>query len=98
MSYKLPLTIKGVVMNSTMHAQERMSQRGISRAMVEYVIEHGTPECDRVILGRKEALQMLEDLREQQRILTKILDKGGVVVVAAGDKVITTYNCQRRNH
>lgn len=85
-------------MNSTMHAKERMSQRGISRAMVDYVIEHGTPERDRVILGRKEALQILEDLKEQQRILKKILDKGGVIVVAAGDKVITTYNCQRRDH
>lgn len=85
-------------MNSTVHAQERMSQRGISRAMVEYVIEHGTPELDRVVLGRKEARQILDSLQEQQRILMKILDKGGVVVVANGTSVITTYNCQRRAH
>lgn len=85
-------------MKSTIHAQERMSQRGISQAMVEFVIEHGIPERDRVILGRKEALQILEDLKGQQRILQKILDKGGVVVVADGDIVITTYNCQRRAH
>ena len=91
-------TIKEVVMNSTVHAQERMSQRGISRAMVEYVMEHGTPECDRIIMGRKDALQLLDSLQEQQRILMKILDKGGVVVVANGDRVITTYNSQRRAH
>jgi len=85
-------------MNSTMHVQERMSQRGISKAMVEYVVEHGKPEHDRVILGRKEALQILESLQEQQRILKKILDKGGVVVVADGNSLITTYNCQHRSN
>ena len=85
-------------MKSTVHAQERMQVRGISKAMVEYVIEHGTPERDRVILGRKEARLMLDGIQEQQRILMKILDKGGVVVVADGNTVITTYNCQRRAH
>lgn len=84
-------------MDSTMHAQERMSQRGISKAMVEFVLEHGTPEQDKVILGRKDALTLLESLQDQQRILKKILDKGGVVVVAT-DRVITTYNSQRRAH
>ena len=85
-------------MESTIHAQERMSQRGISRAMVEFVLEHGMVEQDRVILGRKDALSLLESLQDQQRILMKILDKGGVVVVAAGTKIITTYNSQRRAH
>jgi len=85
-------------MDSTMYAQVRMSQRGISRAMVDYVMEHGKPEQDRVILGRKDALSLLESLQDQQRILKKILDKGGVVVVATGDRLITTYNSQRRAH
>lgn len=73
-----------------------MSQRGISRDMVEYVLAYGTPERDKVIMGRKEALQKLEALQEEQRLLKKILDKGGVVVVAEGDAIITTYNCQGR--
>lgn len=85
-------------MDSTMHALERMSQRGITKAMVDYVLEHGTPEQDRVILGRKDALSLLESLQDQQRVLKKILDKGGVVVVASGDRMITTYNSQRRAH
>ena len=85
-------------MDSTTHAQQRMSQRGITKAMVEYVLEHGTPEQDRVILGRKDALSLLESLQDQQRVLKKILDKGGVVVVASGDRMITTYNSQRRAH
>lgn len=83
-------------MHTTHHAQERMAQRGISRDMVEYVLTNGTPERDRVIIGRKEALRILGTLQEEQRLLKKILDKGGVVVVADGDAFITTYNCQGR--
>lgn len=85
-------------MHTTHHAQERMAQRGISRDMVEYVLANGTPEHDRVIMGRKEALRMLEVLHDEQRLLKKILDKGGVVVVADGNAVITTYNCQGKAH
>lgn len=66
--------------------------------MVEYVLTNGTPEQDKVIIGRKEALRMHEILQEEQRLLKKILDKGGVVVVSFGNVVITTYNCQGRAH
>lgn len=85
-------------MRTTNHAQERMSQRGISRDMVEYVLTNGTPKRDKVVMGKKGALRMLEVLQEEQRLLKKILDKGGVVVVADGNAVITTYNCQGRAH
>lgn len=85
-------------MHTTHHAQERMAQRGISRDMVEYVLTNGTPEKDRIIIGRKNALRILESLQEEQRLLMKIVDKGGVVVVADGNAFITTYNCQGRFH
>lgn len=85
-------------MHATNHAKKRMAQRGIRLDMVEYVLNNGTPDHDRIIMGRKEALRLLEALQEEQRLLKKILDKGGVVVVADGDAVITTYNCQRRAH
>lgn len=83
-------------MHATHHAQERMAQRGISLDMVEYVLANGTAEKDRVIIGKREALRILEVLKEEQRLLKKILDKGGIVVVADGNTVITTYNCQGR--
>ena len=79
-------------MHSTHHVRKRMAQRGISGDMVDYVLCNGTPEKDRVIMGRKEALRMLESLQKEQRLLKKILDKGGVVVVADGDTIITAYN------
>jgi len=85
-------------MDPTNHAKKRMAQRGISRNMVEYVLTKGIPEGERVVMDRKEALRILEDLQDEQRLLKKILDKGGVVVIADGDTLITTYNYQRRDH
>jgi len=85
-------------MKTSMHFLQRQNQRGVSMAMVDYVIEHGTPERDRVIMGKKDALRKLEMLQEEQRLLKKILDKGGVVVVADGETLITTYNFQHRAH
>lgn len=85
-------------MQTTHHAQERMAQRGISKNMVDYVLTNGELDQDRIIIGKKDALQRLEALQAEQRLLKKILDKGGVVVVAAGDSVITTYNCQGRKN
>jgi hypothetical protein len=79
-------------MQQTQHLQQRMSQRGISREMVELVLTHGVPDQDKYVLGRKEALRLLEDFQRSERLLKKILDKGGVVVVADGDALITTYN------
>ncbi|MGR3911343.1 DUF4258 domain-containing protein [Burkholderia sp. SR8] len=79
-------------MQQTRHIKQRMSQRGISREMVELVLDHGVPDQDKYVLGRKDALRLLEDLQRSERLLKKILDKGGLVVVANGDALITTYN------
>lgn len=76
----------------TKHLEVRQSQRGISTMMVEYVISNGTEDKDKYILGKKEILARLSVLDEERRLLMKINDKGGVVVVADGETVITTYN------
>lgn len=83
-------------MQPTRHIQQRMSQRGLTQGMVNLVMEYGTQEQDRYFLGRKEALALLAAKREEERILMKILDKGGVVVVAADGTLITTYNYNGR--
>lgn len=85
-------------MHATRHIQQRMSQRGVSQDMVELVLTHGTPEQDKYVMGRKEALGRLETLRREERLLKKVLDKGGVVVVAEGGSLITTYNCDGRRN
>lgn len=77
---------------TTQHANARQTQRGITSSMVDYVFTNGADDNDKLVLGRKEVLQRLAEIADEKRLLTKILDKGGVVVVAVGDTVITTYN------
>lgn len=75
-------------MRRTKHFEQRMGQRGVSQAMVDLVLGYGENEGDKVVLSRKKS----EQLREALRTLMKIVDKGGLVVVAEGDAQITTYN------
>jgi hypothetical protein len=81
-------------MHKTRHFQQRMSQRGINQDMVDLVLSYGETEGDKVILSRKASARLME----AARTLAKILDKGGLVVVAAGDAQLTTYNYQGRGH
>lgn len=79
-------------MYQTKHIQQRMSQRGITKDLVNYVLCNGVLKQDKHVIGKKEALKQLEELEVQRKILTKIIDKGGVVVVADGNAMITAYN------
>jgi hypothetical protein len=85
-------------MQQTHHIKQRMSQRGISQAMVDLVLTHGVIQGDKYVVGRKEAQKRLSELDNERRVLTKILDKGGVEVVAEGDALITAYNRNSKNH
>lgn len=77
---------------TTKHAGARKSQRGISTSMIEYVITNGVDDKDKFVLGKKEILVRLTSIEDEKRLLMKMLDKGGVVVVANGEDIITTYN------
>ncbi|MDV7211338.1 DUF4258 domain-containing protein [Azotobacter beijerinckii] len=85
-------------MRTTTHMQQRMSQRGIKRDMVNTVLSYGRPEHDRYVLTRREILELLVSLQREERVLKKMLDKGGVAVVAVGDTLITTYNYSQPKH
>jgi hypothetical protein len=61
--------------------------------MVDFVLNYGFVEQDKYVLGKRQALELLNDLKKQERLVKKILDKGGVTVVAQDDVLITTYNC-----
>jgi hypothetical protein len=75
-----------------------MGQRGIGRDLVDIVLEHGRPDQDRFVLNRKEALALLASVQREERLLKKIVDKGGLVVVAEGATLVTTYNYDSREH
>ncbi|MCV2352641.1 DUF4258 domain-containing protein [Paucibacter sp. B2R-40] len=85
-------------MNATHHIKQRMAQRGISKAMVDLALEQGRIEGDKHVIDRKEALKRLRELDAERRVLTKILDKGGIAVVSEGESLITTYNRNSQNN
>jgi len=84
-------------MRNTLHVHQRMSQRGINSKMLNVVLEYGRLEKDRHVLGRKDAIQLLEEFRAQEIVLKKIIDKGGMVVVSDNGTLITTYNYSGRH-
>ncbi|HGW2956670.1 TPA: hypothetical protein ACNP37_005424 [Raoultella ornithinolytica] len=78
-------------MECTHHIKQRMPQRGISKRMVELVLDYGTLEGQgKYVLRQKDVARIVADLR----YLMKIIDKGGVTVVADGEVLITAYNCE----
>ena len=79
-------------MHTTRHFAQRMSQRGVSREMVELVRDYGVPEGDKLVLGRRDAAKAIDQLMQKLRVLKRIQDKGGLVVVETGESLITTYN------
>lgn len=79
-------------MHTTVHLQQRMAQRGITGRMIDLVLEHGHLERDKVVLGRKDAQRLLDEMRAKEAVLKKIIDKGGLVVVSDSNALITTYN------
>ncbi|GBG01583.1 hypothetical protein AZSI13_09100 [Azospira sp. I13] len=84
-------------MQFTRHAHQRMTQRGITRSMIDLVLEFGEVEQDKAILDKKHAQQLIRELEEKLRTAKKILDKGGCVVVEADNAILTTYNYQSKH-
>ena len=79
-------------LKTSKHAAARQAQRGTSSTMVDYVLTNGQLDKNKFVLGKKDILNILISIEDEKRLLMKLLDKGGVVVVAEGETVITTYN------
>ena len=79
-------------MRFTQHAHLRMTQRGITRSMIDLVLEYGQLEQDKAILNRKHVQELIRELEQKLRTAKKILDKGGCVVIEADNAILTTYN------
>jgi Domain of unknown function (DUF4258) len=79
-------------MKTTIHAERKMNQRGINRLMVDLCLEYGKIDQSKRVLGREDAKELLELMQSQMTVLKKIIDKGGIVVIAENNTFITTYN------
>lgn len=80
----------------TLHFDQRMNQRGINRRLVNLALELGAWSGDRCTLDRKGLDCVIERCDELRRLALKARDKGGIVVVEAGGKEITTYPVRPR--
>ena len=82
-------------MIETHHINQRLRQRGITKRMIELTLEFGEVQKDKIRLGSRRIKKMLRNHKVSQDLkgdLLKILDKGGLVVVASGTALITAYN------
>ena len=80
----------------TKHAKQRMNQRGIRQSMIDLTLEYGEfDNKNRCILNKKNAIQVMEDLKLSLKTVMKVIDKGGLVVVEESGRVVTTYNCNK---
>jgi hypothetical protein len=74
-----------------------MSQRGMSQSLIDYVLDHGAVDQDKYVVTKRDALRDIDRLKREMRVAMKIADKGGVVVIAEGEALITTYNFNCRD-
>jgi len=79
-------------MITTNHILVRMSQRGISKKLIDLVYEYGKEKGDKLILNRKTTQKVITEIDSMRKELLRILDKGGVTVVLDNDALITAYN------
>lgn len=83
----------------TIHGMARMNQRGITKEMIEIVLEYGDYIQDKVILNSRKLKKLIKKVSKSLKSkLLKLLDKGGLVVVLGDNNVlITTYNHNRKH-
>ena len=79
-------------MYETLHLNQRARQRGITNRMIELTLEFGEIQADKIRLGTRRIKKLLKTHKHIKADLLKILDKGGLVVVASGASLITAYN------
>ena len=84
-------------MQMTTHIDARMNQRGIRKDLVELALDLGEIEGDRYVLTEKIIDAELRETRRRMKALTDARKKGGVVVVAEGEALITTYRANSFN-
>lgn len=79
-------------MELSVHAQQRIQQRGMRKTDVELIMRFGTRVNDGYFLRTRDVLQAQHDLK----IVMSRLDRlSGRVVITAGSTVVTTYVVSR---
>lgn len=84
-------------MHKTRHIQQRMSQRGITEAIINMVFDFGISDGDKITLDKKNC-QLLSKLFEQMKRTTdNMAEKGCYTLVASGESLVTVYRLNSFN-
>ena len=78
-------------MFETLHINQRVRQRGITKKMIDLTLEYGKLKGDKIRLGTRHIKELLRTKVELKSELLKLMDKGGLVVVFSGATLITAY-------
>lgn len=78
-------------MHTTTHIDARMNQRGIRKELVSLALDLGRIEGNRYVLDTKTIRAEMCELRRKLKFLDDAERKGGVIVVAVGESLVTTY-------
>ncbi|ATG47786.1 hypothetical protein CEW89_09555 [Celeribacter ethanolicus] len=84
-------------MHMTHHITSRMNQRGIRKDLIDLTLDLGDIKGDKIILSSKIIDKEVNDLQYRLKILSDARKKGGIVVVADGDHLITAYHMNSFN-
>jgi hypothetical protein len=84
-------------MQLTTHIDTRMNQRGIRKELVDLALDLGEVEGDRYVLTTKIIDAEMTDLHRRMRALLEARKKGGVVVIADGENLLTAYRTDSFN-
>jgi hypothetical protein len=79
-------------MHMTHHIAARMNQRGIRKGVIDLTLDLGDIEGDKIVLSSKIIDEEVRDLQRRLKMLSDARKKGGIVVVADGDHLITAYH------
>ncbi|VVM75199.1 hypothetical protein [Pseudomonas fluorescens] len=84
----------------TAHLQNRMRQRGISEAMIGAILTLGdwNARGDRLVLPERAIAPLLQQKREELKMLERLARRGGASLVIEGETLITVYSNTKRTH
>ena len=79
-------------MHMTRHITTRMNHRGIRKDLIDLTLDLGDMDGDKIVLSSKIIDEEVSSLQRRLKALSDARKKGGIVVVADGDQLITAYH------
>lgn len=78
-------------MKKSRHIGMRMSQRGISKAVIDMLSTFGICDGNKISLNQKNCQYLSSILMGMKRELDRMAQKGGYTMVSVNDVLITVY-------